>query len=391
MKEKYVILRESSSRPRGPVAGPSGTGTRAGLEVEVDELDRRASRAVAAKKDVRAIAPVIPMRLIRPVPRPEDTAQPAAGTAWGITAVKADVSPFDGTDVVVAVLDTGIANAHPAFAGVTIVERDFTGEGNGDTHGHGTHCAGTIFGRDVAGTRIGVARGVKKALIGKVLGDNGGGSDAIVSAINWSIEEGANVISMSLGIDFPGFVDFLIAQQGLPTDLATTIALEGYRQNVLLFERLASLVRAREAFGETTVIVAAAGNESRRDDNKDFEIACSPPAVSEGLVSVAALGQSGNALSVAPFSNTNVMVSGPGVGIQSARHTGGLVAMSGTSMATPHVAGVAALWMQRLAQDGPVPGSLLKARLVASGTLTGLTGDFDVADVGSGMVQSPLA
>jgi subtilisin family serine protease len=390
MKDKYVILRESSSRPRGPVAGPAGgTGTRVGLEVEIDELDRRSSRAVAAKKDVKAVAPVIPMRLIRPVPRPEDAAQPAAGTAWGITAVKADTSSFDGTDVIVAILDTGIAKNHPAFAGVTIVEQDFTGEGNGDAHGHGTHCAGTVFGRDVNGTRIGVARGVKKALIGKVLGNSGGGSDAIVRAINWSIEEGANVISMSLGIDFPGFVDFLITQKGLPVDLATTIALEGYRQNVLLFERLASLVRAREAFGETTVIVAAAGNESRRDENADFEIACSPPAVSEGLISVAALGQSGASFVVAPFSNTNVMVSGPGVGIQSAKHTGGLVAMSGTSMATPHVAGVAALWMQRLAQDGPVPGSQLKARLLASGVRTGLTGTFDVADIGSGMVQSP--
>jgi subtilisin family serine protease len=390
MKDKYVILRESSSRPRGPVAGPAGgTGTRVGLDVEIDELDRRSSRAVAAKKDVKAVAPVIPMRLIRPVPRPEDAAQPAAGTAWGITAVKADTSSFDGTDVIVAILDTGIAKNHPAFAGVTIVEQDFTGEGNGDAHGHGTHCAGTVFGRDVNGTRIGVARGVKKALIGKVLGNNGGGSDAIVRAINWSIEEGANVISMSLGIDFPGFVDFLITQQGLPVDLATTIALEGYRQNVLLFERLASLVRAREAFGETTVIVAAAGNESRRDENADFEIACSPPAVSEGLISVAALGQSGASFVVAPFSNTNVMVSGPGVGIQSAKHTGGLVAMSGTSMATPHVAGVAALWMQRLAQDGPVPGSQLRARLLASGVRTGLTGTFDVADIGSGMVQSP--
>ena len=391
MKEKYVILREPA-RPRGPVAGPTGgTSTDAALQVEVDELDRRASRAVAARRDVRAVAPVIPMRLILPVPRPEDAEPAAEGVAWGITAVKADQSPFDGSDVVVAVLDTGIANQHPAFAGVTLVERDFTGEGNGDTHGHGTHCAGTVFGRDVEGTRIGVAPGVKKALIGKVLGNDGGGSDAIVRAINWAVEEGAHVISMSLGIDFPGFVDLLITQQGLPIDLATTVALEGYRQNVLLFERLAALVRAREAFGETTVIVAAAGNESRRDENADFEIACSPPAVSEGLISVAALGRSGTRYSVAPFSNTNVIVSGPGVGIQSARHTGGLVAMSGTSMATPHVAGVAALWMQRLAQDGPVPGSLLASRLIASGTTADVTGTFDVADVGSGMVQSPLA
>ena len=79
MKEKYVILRESSLRPRGPVAGPAGgTSTQASLEVEIDELDRRASRAVAAKKDVKAVAPVIPMRLITPIPQPQDNAQPTS-------------------------------------------------------------------------------------------------------------------------------------------------------------------------------------------------------------------------------------------------------------------------------------------------------------------------
>ena len=77
------------------------------------------------------------------------------------------------------------------------------------------------------------------ALIGKVLGAQGGGSsEQIVSAIQWAVENGANVISMSLGMDFPGFVAQL-EQAGLPTELATSRALEGYRANVQLFERLA--------------------------------------------------------------------------------------------------------------------------------------------------------
>ena len=107
--------------------------------------------------------------------------------------------------------------------------------------------------------------------------------------------------------------------------MATTIALEGYRQNVMLFERLSSLVTAIGPFGQPSLIVAAAGNESGRDATPPFEIACAPPAVSEGIVSVAALGQVGSTLDVASFSNTNAIVAAPGVGMTSAKAGGGLV------------------------------------------------------------------
>jgi len=58
----------------------------------------------------------------------------------------ADSSPFTGDGIVVAVLDTGIDASHPALSGVEIVEYDVMGDSNGDQNGHGTHCAGTIFG-----------------------------------------------------------------------------------------------------------------------------------------------------------------------------------------------------------------------------------------------------
>jgi subtilisin family serine protease len=305
-----------------------------------------------------------------------------------VQAVGADTSPFTGNGIVVAVLDTGIDPNHPAFAGVDLVRKNFTNAGDDDDHGHGTHCAGTIFGRDVNNTRIGIARGVKKAMIGKVLGGNGGGSDVVMQAIQWATNNGANVISMSLGIDFPGFVKELTGQ-GIPTELATSMALEGYRANVLLFERLASLISAQNLFMQATLLVAAAGNESQRDVNPDFEIAVSPPAVSDGIVSVAALGQGAQGFTVATFSNTGAKVSGPGVGIISAKRGGGLTSMSGTSMATPHVAGVAALWAEKLSIAGQLNAQLLLGRLIGAATATGIKPGTDPTDVGAGMAQAP--
>jgi subtilisin family serine protease len=395
MKEKHVVLRSLRSATRDVFLGTRSTpnvaeeAVAAGLSVEVEDIERHEIATLNRHADVLAIAPAMPMKLIRPLTVAETVQPTAQAMAWGVQAVGADTSPFAGEGIVVAVLDTGIDASHPAFAGVEIVQKDFTGEGDGDPNGHGTHCAGTIFGRDVSGHRIGVARGVQKVLIGKVLGEQGGGSsDQIVSAIQWAVENGAHVISMSLGMDFPGFV----AQQeaaGLPVELATSRGLEGYRANVQLFERLASLVRAQGAFSQATIIVAAAGNESQRDVNPNFEIAVSPPAVSEGIISVAALGEGPQGLKVAPFSNTGANVSGPGVGVVSAKTGGGLSTKSGTSMATPYVAGVAALWAQKITSVGPLNALHLTSRLIASANADGLQPSVDPFDVGAGIVRAP--
>ncbi|MBM3163606.1 MAG: peptidase S8 [Chlorobi bacterium] len=389
MKRSYIILRSAAPVAASPTVTMRGA-PRAGTapEFEIAELSEKSVKKAIREKSTVAVAPVVPMKLISPLKSKISARAAASGNiAWGVEAVGAATSPYSGEGIVAAVLDTGIDPGHPAFQGVELVRRNFTGESDNDSHGHGTHCTGTIFGRDVNGTRIGVAPGIKKALIGKVLGESGGGSDKIIQAIQWAVENGANVISMSLGIDFPGFVKALV-KQGYATEHATSIALEGYRTNILLFQRLASLVAAQDMFEKTALLVAAAGNESRRPD---FEIAVSPPAVSDGFISVAALGRipNGKTCTVADFSNTGARLAGPGVDVLSAKPGGGLAVMSGTSMATPHVAGVAALWAQKLLGEGSLRSTILTDRLVGNASTKSMKKGFDPYDIGAGMVMAP--
>lgn len=400
LNQNIVILRAPALRAtRDPFDGPSAPGLESavqgvaeravGMTVERDE-NPSSSTINALRNDptVLSFAPTMPMKLIEPL---EANAAPAAPVTWGVKAVGADTSPFTGAGVTVSVLDTGIDADHPAFAGVDLVTKDFTGAGSAeDDNGHGTHCAGTIFGRDLAGQRIGVARGVQRALIGKVLGGpDGGGSDTLASAMLWAADNGAHVISMSLGMDFPGWVDELVTVNGLSIPAATSIALEGYRANVRLFEQLANLLNARASVAQTTIVIAAAGNESERTGNPAYEINVAPPAAAFGITSVAALADGVSGLTVAPFSNTMATVAGPGVGVFSAWLNGGTKTISGTSMATPHVAGVTALWAERLLAQGPLSPVLLQAKLIGSGTFKPLKSGTDPVDVGAGLVQAP--
>ncbi len=392
----YSVLRDLSS----PVtAGPfeslprpvarAGAGGVAPVEPRLDreELSKREVQALVRDPQVLAVARVMPTRLVEPLPATRE-----ATSAWGISAVGADRSTRTGAGVVPCVLDTGIDAAHPAFTGVSLLQEDFSGSGNGDRQGHGTHCAGTVFGRDVDGTRIGVAPGVTQALIGKVLGDDGSGdSDMLFRGMQWAVQNGAHVVSMSLGFDFPGLVQRLV-ESGWRIDMATSLALEAYRANLRMFDALMQLIARREAFGTGTVVVAAAGNESDRDVDPQHEVGVSLPAAAEGVLSVGALGQADDGLVVPGFSNTFPLLSAPGVDVLSARSGGGLQALSGTSMATPHVAGAVVLWWEDVLAS-PVPPSVavVTARLLAQCTTDGISSAVDVADRGLGLVQAPVS
>lgn len=389
----FIILRDLSavgtSEPFGMRAGRARAATAMPMQpqISVERLTNSEVKEAIGDPTVRAVTPKMPIKLIKPLEAPLAA---RVTESWGVDVVGAKNCPFSGDGVTVAVLDTGVDASHRAFEGVTFIQQDFSGSGNGDRQGHGTHCMGTIIGRDVDGIRIGIAPGVKKALIGKVLDDTGSGtSEMIFQGIQWAIAQGADVVSMSLGFDFPGMVSMLTSQ-GWPVDLATSSALEAYRGNLRMFDALMEMVESQAAFTQGAVIVAAAGNESQREVRPDYRIAASLPAAAEGVISVGALQQGQSGLQIASFSNTFPQLSAPGVGILSAKAGGGLRALSGTSMACPHVAGVAALWWDALRKSAlNASATAVMAKLLASARTNLFASEVDFADRGLGVVTAP--
>lgn len=422
--DRYIVLRDlnplSARRAtRHPAALPldfsfeiaTRTSRRAPADLPEPSIEavslpsREAQEAATRDPSVKDIARVMPTMLLAPVATaPASPAATLPAASWGIAATRADASQATGKGVTVAVLDTGIDFAHPAFQGVTLVKRDFTVDGAGstgtaiDTHpnwdvnGHGTHCAGTIFGRDCGGTRIGIARGITRALIGKVLNDRGrGDTEWLANGLQWAINEGVDVASMSIGFDFPALVDRWMAGKGWPQKQAVSEALAGYRASLRLFDSLMAMARARAAYDEGTVIVAASGNECERA--AEVFVSASMPAAADGIVSVGAVGEKAGRLEIADFSNTRPEICAPGVRIVSAKAGGGLTLMNGTSMACPHVASVAALWWEHLRgldPDGQSSAAEVVHHMMAAARKTGVFASaYSRFDYGAGLVTAP--
>lgn len=210
-------------------------------------------------------------------------------------------SRYRGEGITVAVLDTG-CNPHDVLPDPVEGKSFIQGESWKDGNGHGTHCAGTVLGRE----GIGVAPAAS-LLVGKVLSNRGGGSsEAIAQGIRWAVDAGAHIISLSLGSSSP----YKPMQEAL-----------------------------QYAWAKGVIVVAAAGNSGYTGRANTIGY---PARYHSECLAIGAYRKDGNRASFSS-GGRELDVLSPGEDIISCSTNNSYTTMSGTSMATPNFAGLCAL------------------------------------------------
>ncbi|CAM4435805.1 peptidase S8 [Paenibacillus tarimensis] len=277
---------------------------------------------------------------------------PYVSNQWGLSAIKAPlamdlVSSSALASVTIAVVDTGVARTHPDLAGSIVAGYDFVNRDSdaNDDQGHGTHVAGIAAG--IGNNRIGiagVASGAKIMPI-KVLNASGSGTSMnIVSGMRYAADRGADVLNLSLG--------------------SASSCSSAYQDAV-------NYVRSRGS-----VVVVASGNSNT---------AVGSPANCAGTISVGSIDSSMTRSSFSNYGPT-LDVTAPGGAIYSTYLSNSYRSLSGTSMAAPHVAGVAALM---IAANSSLTPDQVESLLRQSATDAGASG-YD-SYYGAGIVNAQRA